>query len=180
LVELLSGIPFQIVLLADMPGAVLPAEGTTSYADNALRKARAAAGFEGALAIADDSGIEVDALDGAPGVLSARFGGEGLSDRERRAVLLEDLQHVPEKSRTARFRCVLALVCPRGREELVEGAVEGRIAAADRGTHGFGYDPIFVYPPLGRSFGELPPSLKARVSHRAVAVGRALELLRRW
>jgi XTP/dITP diphosphohydrolase len=180
LIGLLAGVPFQVVLLADVPGVTLPPEGTTSYADNAVRKARSVARLAGALALADDSGIEVDALGGAPGVLSARFGGTSLTDAQRCAALLERLRGVPGPRRTARFRCVVALASADGREEIVEGRVEGLITTEPRGPHGFGYDPVFLYPPLGRTFGELSPVAKAEVSHRAVAVGRAAELLRRW
>jgi XTP/dITP diphosphohydrolase len=158
----------------------LPAEGNRSYADNALAKARAAARLAGALALGDDSGLEVDALGGRPGVLSARFGGEHLSDTERGAHLLECLLGVTPEQRTARFRCVIALVSPDGREETVEGIVEGRIAETASGLGGFGYYPIFFYPPLGRTFAELHQTVKARVSHRAIALGRATERLLRW
>lgn len=111
---------------------------------------------------------------------SARFGGEGLTDRARCARVLERLRGVPPAARAARFRCVIALAEAGGREETVEGVVEGRIAEAPAGTGGFGYDPIFVYPPLGLTFGELSPETKARVSHRALALARAAERLRRW
>jgi XTP/dITP diphosphohydrolase len=179
LVDLLKAVPFRVIRLADLAGAVLPAEGSRSYADNALLKARAAARFAGALAVADDSGLEVEALGGAPGVLSARFGAT-LTDRQRCAEILARLLDVPAERRTARFRAVVALVSPDGREAILEGTVEGRIATEPRGSGGFGYDPIFEYPPLGRTFGELPPAVKAQVSHRGIAVGRAAELLRRW
>jgi XTP/dITP diphosphohydrolase len=177
---LLRALPFEIVLVGDVPGAALPPEGDRSYAENALAKARAAARCAGALALADDSGLEIDALDGAPGVLSARVGGEHLTDTERCALVLERLQRVPPERRTARFRCVIGLAEPDGREQTVEGTVEGRIAEAPAGTGGFGYDPIFLYPPLGRTFAELDPADKALVSHRGVALRRAAEVLARW
>jgi XTP/dITP diphosphohydrolase len=132
------------------------------------------------VAVADDSGLEVDALEGAPGVGSARFGGEELTDGERCALVLGGLRGVVPARRTARFRCVIALTDPTGREDLVEGTVEGRIAETPCGRGGFGYDPIFVYPPLGRTFGELPAAVKAAVSHRAVALRRAAERLAGW
>ena len=176
----LRGLPFEVILLADLPGASLPPEGITSYAENALAKARAAARFADALALADDSGLEVDALGGAPGVLSSRFGGVPLSDAERCARVLERLRDVPPEPRTARFRCVIALADGQGREATVEGTVEGRIAEAARGAGGFGYDPIFFYPPLERTFGELTPEVKGRVSHRAIALRKAAEVLTRW
>jgi XTP/dITP diphosphohydrolase len=175
---LLSGIPFRILNLADLPGVTLPPEGESSYAENALAKARAVASATGEMSLADDSGIEVDALGGGPGVLSARYGGAGLSDPERCEVMLRHLASVPREKRTARFRCLLAIVCPRRRcETTVEGVVEGVLLDAPRGDGGFGYDPLFFYPPLGRGFAELSAEEKNRVSHRAQAVARAREWL---
>ena len=167
--------PFEVRLLADNPGARLPEETGATYADNALVKARTAAELTGALALGDDSGLEVDALDGAPGLFTARFGGPGLDDRARWRLLLERLRDVAPARRTARFRCVIALVGPAHGEKVVEGVVEGMIAEAPRGSGGFGYDSVFFYPPLGRTFAELSDEEKARVSHR----GRALEAARR-
>jgi XTP/dITP diphosphohydrolase len=172
---LLADLPFDVRALTDVPGASLPAESGRTYAENALLKARAAVRLTGALALADDSGLEVDALGGAPGVHSARYGGPGLDDAGRCAHLLDALDGVPEPARTARFRCVIALVDPAGAERLVEGVAEGRILTAPRGRAGFGYDPLFYYPPLGRSFAELTDAEKAQVSHR----GRALAAARR-
>jgi XTP/dITP diphosphohydrolase len=171
-------VPYAITLLADVPGATLPEETGTTYAENALMKARAAVRATGALSLGDDSGIEVDALDGAPGLYSARFGGPGLDDAGRYRLLLERLRDVPPARRTARFRCVIALVDPGGGERVVEGTVEGVIAEAPRGNGGFGYDPVFVYPPLGRTFGELPAEVKHAVDHRGAAVRAARALLR--
>ena len=178
LLTLLRDVPYDITLLADVPGATLPEETGTTYAENALLKARAAAYATGALSLGDDSGIEVDALDGAPGLYSARFGGPGLDDAGRYRLLLERLRGVPPARRTARFRCVIALVAPDGGERVVEGAVEGFIADAPRGPGGFGYDPVFVYPPLGRTFGELPTETKHGVDHRGAAVRAVRALLR--
>jgi len=175
---LLNGIPFRIVHLADFPGVALPPEGETSYAENALGKARAVASATGEIALADDSGIEVDALSGRPGVLSARYGGADLSDPERCRAMLEEMAGVPAERRGARFRCLIAIVCPRhGRETTVEGVVEGVLLEAPRGAGGFGYDPIFFYPPLGKSFAEIPAEEKNRVSHRAQACRRARQWL---
>jgi XTP/dITP diphosphohydrolase len=175
---LLAGIPFRIVNLSDFPGLSLPPEGEISYAENALGKARAVASATGELALADDSGIEVDALGGGPGVLSARYGGPGLSDPERCEVMLREIASVPREKRTARFRCLIGIVCPRrGRETTVEGVVEGVLLESPRGTGGFGYDPLFFYPPLGRGFAELSAEEKNRVSHRAQACQRAREWL---
>jgi XTP/dITP diphosphohydrolase len=178
LLALLGDVSYELMLLADVPGATLPEETGATYRDNALLKARAATRATGALSLGDDSGLEVDALDGAPGLYSARFGGPGLDDARRCALLLQRLRGVPAGRRTARFRCVIALVDPEGGERVVEGTVEGVIAEAPRGANGFGYDPIFVYPPLGRTFGELPTEAKHRVDHRGAAVGAARALLR--
>jgi len=177
LVALLGAVPFEIRLLADVPGARLPEETGATYADNALAKARTAAELTGALALGDDSGLEVDALDGAPGLYTARFGGPGLDDQGRRELLLERLRGVPPARRTARFRCVIALAGPARAEKVVEGVAEGVIAEAPRGSGGFGYDPVFFYPPLGRTFAELSDEEKARVSHRGLALAAARRLL---
>jgi XTP/dITP diphosphohydrolase len=177
LVALLAGVPYEIRMLADWPGAALADETADTYAGNAPLKARAAASLTGCLVLADDSGLEVDALGGAPGLRSARYGGPGLDDLGRVRLLLDALRSVPEAARGARFRCVIALVEPDGRERLVEGTVEGVIAEAPRGSGGFGYDPVFFYPPLGRTLAELTEDEKARVSHRAHAVAAARRLL---
>lgn len=175
---LLSDIPFRILNLAAFPGVSLPPEGESSYAENALAKARAVAFATGEMSLADDSGIEVDALGGGPGVLSARYGGPGLSDSERCEVMLREMASVPRENRTARFRCLIAIVCPlRRRETTVEGVVEGVLLEAPRGAGGFGYDPLFFYPPLGRGFAELSAEEKNRVSHRAQACHRARDWL---
>lgn len=165
-------------LLADVVAdAALPEETGDTYRENALIKARAGAALTGVLALADDSGIEVDALGGAPGVRSARFGGPGLDDAARTALLLERLRDVPAGRRTARYRCVVALVWADGTERTAEGTAEGVITAAPRGTGGFGYDPIFEDLALGRTFAELTPEAKAAVSHRGRAVRAAIALL---
>ncbi len=159
LAALLGATPYELHALTELPGAALPEETGDTYRANALLKARAAARLTGACALADDSGIEVAALGGAPGVHSARFGGPGLDD-----------------AAPARFRCVVALVDPRGREHTAEGFVDGVITDAPRGKNGFGYDPLFLYPPLGRTFAELSPEEKGRVDHR----GRAVRAARRF
>jgi XTP/dITP diphosphohydrolase len=177
LVELLGAVPFETRLLADVPGARLPEETGATYAENALVKARTAAALTGQLALGDDSGIEVDALGGAPGLYTARFGGPGLDDRGRLELLLEKLRGVAPARRTARFRCVIAIAGPSRAEKVVEGVAEGLIAEAPRGSGGFGYDPVFFYPPLGRTFAELSDHEKASVSHRGLALEAARRLL---
>ena len=177
LAVLLGDLPITLVSLREVPGASLPPETGATYVENALIKARAAHRLTGHAALADDSGLEVDALGGAPGLHSARFGGPGLDDAGRVALLLERLRTVPREQRTARFRCVIALVDEAGRERTVEGVAEGAIATAPRGDGGFGYDPVFFYPPLGRTFGELSDHEKERVSHRALAARAARAVL---
>ena len=174
---LLGDLPWEVSLLADTPGAALPEETGTTYADNALIKARAGMRATGATALADDSGIEVDALEGGPGLYSARWGGHGLDDAGRNALMLERLRGVPAERRTARYRCVIAIVDPDGRFSVVQGTCEGVIAEAPRGTGGFGYDPIFFFPPLGATFGEVAAAVKHQVSHRGIAARAARALL---
>jgi XTP/dITP diphosphohydrolase len=176
---LLDGLGCTITSLGDHAGVALPPEGETSYRENALEKARAAAvAAPAAVALGDDSGLEVDALGGRPGVASARYGGPGLTDAQRVTRLLAEIGGAP--SRAARFRCVLALRAPWGEEAVVEGIVEGVLIDEPRGTHGFGYDPIFLVPALGRTFGELWDAEKDRLSHRAQAVAAARPILARW
>jgi XTP/dITP diphosphohydrolase len=180
LAALLGGIPYRLRSLADFPHVTLPPEGADSYVDNALGKARAVAAATGALALADDSGIEVDALGGAPGVLSARYGGEGLSDTERCAKMLEALKGVLPLKRSARYRCVIAIAEPGGREVTTEGTVDGILLDERVGTGGFGYDPIFYYPPLDATFAQIGADEKHAVSHRGIAMARARALLMDW
>ena len=177
---MLAGIPYHLRTLADFPGVTLPPEGADSYFENALAKARAAAAASGVLALADDSGIEVDALGGAPGVLSARYGGEGLSDEARCAKMLEALRGVPPLKRSASYRCVIAIVEPAGGEATAEGTVDGILLDERKGTGGFGYDPIFYYPPLDATFAQLSADEKHTVSHRGIAMARARVLLMDW
>jgi XTP/dITP diphosphohydrolase len=164
--------------LGEHPAVVLPAETPTSYRENALAKARAVHAALGVAALGDDSGLEVDALEGAPGVLSARYAGEGEGagegDARNNGKLLAALRGVPLERRTARFRCVLALVRAPGDEVIVEGTCEGRILEAPRGTGGFGYDPLFQPDGEMRSFAELPAGVKNRISHRGRAAAALL------
>jgi XTP/dITP diphosphohydrolase len=180
LAALLAGIPYRLRSLADFPHVTLPPEGADSYVENALGKARAVVAATGTLALADDSGIEVDALGGAPGVLSARYGGEGLSDAERCAKMLEALKGVLPLKRSARYRCVIAIAEPGGREVTTEGTVDGILLDDRVGTGGFGYDPIFYYPPLDATFAQLGADEKHAVSHRGIAMARARALLMDW
>ena len=172
---LLQGLGIDLVSLADMSIDMIVEESGKTYTDNALLKARAYAAITGLPTLADDSGLEVDALDGAPGVYSARYGGEGLGEEAQYRLLLQELSEVPEKSRTALFRCVIALVWTDGREDVVEGICKGRIADEPHGENGFGYDPVFYIPERGCCMAELPQEIKNRISHRA----RAAQAIRR-
>jgi XTP/dITP diphosphohydrolase len=163
----------EILSLADFPGVTGPEETGTSYAENAALKARAVARATGLPALADDSGLEVEALGGAPGIRSARYAGRAASDAERVAHLLAAMADVSPAARRARFRCVVALAWPDGRAVSAEGACDGRIATVPSGAGGFGYDPVFVADDLGMTFAAAAPADKARLSHRARAV-RAL------
>ena len=174
---LLADVPFEIRSLADYPPFRMPEETGATYEANALIKARAAAAHVKALTLGDDSGIEVDALGGAPGVRSARFGGPGLDDAGRVRHLIRQIEHVPDAQRTARFRCVIALVTSEGRESIVYGSCEGRLTREPRGAGGFGYDPIFFYPPFEKTFGEMSDERKATVSHRGRAAAAARAVL---
>ena len=169
----------EIVSLADLGVDAVVEEDGASYAENALLKARGYAFGAGLVTLADDSGLEVDGLNGAPGIHSARYGGSGVSDAERCMKLLREMECVPDGRRGARFRCVIALVWPDGREETVEGTCEGWIARQPRGENGFGYDPVFYIPEYECTMAELPTAVKNRISHRARAAAAALRVLRR-
>jgi len=148
-----------------------------TFEENATIKAAAYAKASNLIAIADDSGLEVEALSGEPGVLSARYAGEGASDRERLVYLLTKLSGVPWGERKARFRCIIAIAFPDGRVELCQGECPGVIAFEPRGENGFGYDPIFHLPEFAKTMAELNFEEKNRISHRGKAVRKALEIL---
>ena len=177
--ELLAGCGWEIVTPAEIGLNVQAEETGQTYAENATIKAVAYAEASGLVALADDSGLEVDALGGRPGPLSARYAGPDRTDQERVQALLQELAGVPDEERGARFRAVIAIAEPAGRLELVEGSVEGRIAQEPRGEGGFGYDPIFLLPERGMTTAELPPDEKNAVSHRGVAARRARDVLER-
>jgi XTP/dITP diphosphohydrolase len=156
--------------LRAFPAVALPEETESSYAGNAVLKARAVAAATGLPALADDSGLEVEALAGEPGVRSARWAGPGASDAERIAKLLGALAGVPAPARGARFLCVVALAWPDGRLETATGTCDGRIASSPEGRGGFGFDPVFVADEIGHSLGRATPVEKQRISHRARAM----------
>lgn len=175
--EILRGLPLRVVGLAELPGAPEVAEDGRSFAENARKKARALAAWSGSMALADDSGLEVDALEGRPGVLSARYAGEGAADEDNVRKLLEEMRGIPAGKRGARFRCAMVLAAPDGREWSSEGTWEGLIAEEPRGTGGFGYDPVFLVPQENRTAAELLPEEKNRMSHRAMALRVMREVL---
>jgi len=169
---LIAGLPFRVLGPRDVGITEAPEETGTTFLENAILKALYYAGRSGRLTVADDSGLSVDALDGGPGLFSSRFGGEGASDDDRNRLLLRKLADVPRDRRTARFTSAVAVA--QGRDVLitVQETVEGLIADEPRGGNGFGYDPLFFYPPFGRTFGETPRAEKDRVSHRGKAFAR--------
>ena len=169
--ELLAGLDLDLVVPGDLgPVPPEPDENGATFAENAAHKARTYAVASGLRTVADDSGLEVDALRGAPGLRSRRFFGDDASAAERNEKLLALLDGVA--SRGARFVCVTALASPDGRVELFDGEVRGEIALAPRGDHGFGYDPLFVIAGDGRTMAELPADEKHRISHRGLAVAK--------
>ena len=167
---LLSHLELDLCTIDEVaPEAELREDGVT-FVENALAKARQAARATGLPAIADDSGLEVDALDGAPGVYSARYAGPAANDTQNNSKLLEALRGVLPAARTARFRCVAVFVDPSRALEIVrDGACEGEVLEVPRGEDGFGYDPLFFVPTVGRTMAELPLDEKNRLSHRAAA-----------
>ena len=166
---ILSGIDVHVASADEFPGWEAPEEDAPDYAGNALLKARSLASFAGVPALADDSGIEVDALGGEPGPRSARFAGENATDLENLSKLISLIEALPARQRTARYRCVAVLFVPGRALESAEGVVEGTLLTEPRGSGGFGYDPIFV--PLGYAvtMAELPPDEKDAISHRGKA-----------
>lgn len=175
---LLQGLPVEIETLKDYPEIGDIVEDGQTFKENALIKARTVAKATGKLAVADDSGLMVDALDGAPGIYSARFAGEDKNDAKNTAKLLALLQDTPQEARGAQFCCAIAIVLPDGREYTTEGICRGEIAFAPAGDGGFGYDPVFLVPQWGKTFAELTMSEKNAISHRGKANAQALVILR--
>ncbi len=173
---LLPGV--RVVPAASFPGCPEPEETGRTFEENALIKARAVSRYTGRTALADDSGLEVDALDGSPGVYSARYAGTDATDQDNMRRLLDALDGISAADRTARFRCVVAVVVPDGRSWTAEGTCEGRILMAPRGDAGFGYDPLFAPTGYENTFAELDAGVKNRISHRALALGRIADVLK--
>jgi XTP/dITP diphosphohydrolase len=173
--DALKGLNLRIYGLSDFPDVPEIEEDGDSFTENALKKARFYSTYFGKLTLADDSGLEVESLKGEPGVHSARYAGEGASTQENNQKLLSEMQGIPISKRGARFRCIIAVKSPGGREVLVEGSCKGRIGFKEKGRKGFGYDPLFILPRDGKTMAQLSLEEKNRVSHR----GKALRKIRK-
>jgi len=172
-----ADLPVELISITDLEGFEPPEETGTTLSENAVLKARAAAEFSGLPAVADDTGLVVEALNGEPGVYSSRYAGETASYEDNRKLLLERMKGIPEKSRKAEFRTVVALCTPDGDCSTAEGICSGLITNMDRGNGGFGYDPVFLVPPYGKTFAEMPARLKNSISHRGKAFENARDLI---
>ena len=175
-----AGLDVTVLGLSDLPAYDEPAETETTFEGNALIKARAAVDRTGRSALADDSGLAVDRLNGMPGVRSARWAGSGATDADNNELLLRQLDDVPDPHRTARFVCAMALVTPDGEEVVRHGVVDGHLLVAPRGENGFGYDPLFVPEGYEQTTAELDPAAKDAISHRGRAVRAILVDLQDW
>ena len=176
----LAKLPLRITSLKSLTNPPEVVENGRTFEENALKKARTLAEYSGLLTLADDSGLEVDALGGEPGIYSARYAGAEGDDERNNQKLLGELTGVVEEQRTARFVCALALCAPQSQgmnEWVVRQTCEGRIAFAPSGSYGFGYDPLFFYPPFGKTLGEIERDVKATVSHRGKALMKLAEVL---
>ena len=174
---LFEDIPFELVSPAEIGLKLDVDESGKTYAANARLKALAFAQASGLLTLADDSGLEVDALDGAPGILSSRYAGPKADDKKRVAFLLSKIEEVPWEKRTACFKCVMAIATPSGEIKTSSGTCKGIITLFPEGDNGFGYDPIFYIPEFKKTVAALPPEIKNRISHRARAAVGARKIL---
>ncbi len=177
--HLLGGLPFELVTPDEMGIEITVEENYPSYEENARVKACAYAAASHIITLADDSGVEVDALNGEPGVRSARAAGEEASDKDRVERLLSRLNDVPWEKRTARFKCVIAIATPEGRVDFCQGECQGFIGFEPKGESGFGYDPVFYIPEFEKTMAELPLDIKNQISHRGRAAREAYRLLER-
>lgn len=168
--RILEGIPVRLYSLDDFPGCPDVDEDADTFEGNAIKKARAVTGYTGKPSLSDDSGLEVNALGGAPGVFSARYAGEGTDDKKNFEKILTQLAGVEDRERCARFVCVIALAFPDGKVETFKGFVEGRIGREPKGFNGFGYDPVFYPKGRNRTFAEISPDEKDTLSHRGAAL----------
>jgi len=178
--DILSDLKAEILTLRDFPPYTIPEEKGKTLKENALLKAKEAFKHTGTVSLADDSGLEVDFLDKSPGVMSARFAGPGCTYKDNNVKLLNLMRDVPDTKRGATFRCVVAIVFDLNNVRVVQGKVTGLITSEERGEGGFGYDPVFYYPPSGKTFAQLKPDEKNKVSHRAVAFKKAKGVLEKF
>ncbi|RQD77111.1 MAG: XTP/dITP diphosphatase [Candidatus Syntrophonatronum acetioxidans] len=176
--EMLEDCPVEVKSLLDYPQCPEVVEDGNSFEENAIKKAETIKEYTGEMVLADDSGLEVDYLEGKPGIYSARFAGEGAGDEENNNKLLNLLQGVPPEDRGAQFTCVIAISSPERETVTVKGICRGIITDAPRGEMGFGYDPLFLVPAYGKTFSELEPEIKNRISHRGKAMEKAARILR--
>ena len=172
--EILKGLDMEVFSLADKGIDVDVVEDGTTFEENSMKKATEIFKIANCITVADDSGLEVDALDGAPGVYSARYAGEGASDEEKYTKLLNELKDVPDEKRTARFVSVVAVILPDGTKTTLRGECEGIITKEPAGSGGFGYDPVFFVPELNKTFSEVTLEEKNQISHR----GKAFKMLK--
>jgi XTP/dITP diphosphohydrolase len=177
--QLLKGLPFELASPADEGIDIAVDEKKKTFEENARLKAVTYSRLSGLVTLADDSGLEVDALGGGPGIISARFAGEQASDKDRIEHLLARLKDVSWEKRTARFRCAIAVATPEGETELCDGECQGLVAFEPKGGNGFGYDPVFYLPEFGKTIAELPLETKNQVSHRGKAARKAYIILER-
>jgi len=178
--EILSGLPFRVTSLDDYEGLPMIEEDGDTFEQNAIKKAVTISIYTKKLVLGEDSGLEVAALKNAPGVYSARYGGQGATDKKNNAKLLRALRGVPAKRRQARYRCAVALADGKGLVGVVSGSCQGVIGERSRGTTGFGYDPLFVIPRFGKTFAELGTEIKHKMSHRSCALKKAQRLLKSY
>jgi len=177
--SLLHSLPYELVTLAEQGITTVVSEVGETLEENARLKATLLADKSRLLALADDSGLAVDALGGEPGLLSARYAGENASDKDRVSYLLSRLKGVPWQKRSACFRCVIAIATPDGEVEFCSGECRGMITLDPRGEQGFGYDPIFYLPELDKTMAELPSEMKNQISHRGQAARKVYQVLER-
>lgn len=175
----LDGLGHRILTLEAFPSVPEVVEDGDSYEANAMKKALTVSKYTGKMSLADDTGLEVDALQGQPGLFSARFAGEDATYADNRRKLLSLMKDVPSHQRTARFRCVMALAKPEGKARTVEGVVEGSITLGEKGEGGFGYDPVFYLPEVGKTLAQLTFDEKNKISHRARALEKIREILKK-
>lgn len=174
---ILRGFDVQLLSLDDLPPLPEVEEDGATFEENAIKKALTVARQSNMLTLADDSGLVVDALQGAPGVFSARYAGPEANDEKNNQKLLQALEQTEDKARTARFVCVIALASPQGEVKTVKGSCEGRIARTRSGAGGFGYDPLFIPDGFEQSFAELSSEIKNRISHRGIALNKIKPVL---